>query len=204
MDRRVFKHVNWRKHALGIAVFIAALASFSMALYIYLDSKDQLLLSTQRLKQQKSTNKYAEQQLQVFNDNFGTYQALQAGGLIGNKKRLQWLETLEAIGERYKIPSVHFTIENARDAVEIKDHYYHDTLRLEKTRMTLKLDLAHEGDWYNLLQHLHRHAHGVFSVEQCLIQKKDTDNKDSYLMGLHGSCDLSWYTLFDISSTWEA
>ncbi len=201
MDRRAFKYVNWRKHTVGIILFAVALAVFSVSTYIYFDAKEQLLQSTNRLLQQKSTNDYTAQQLALFNEHYGEYQALQAGGLIGNKKRLQWLETLEAVGAHYKIPSVHFTLENARDAEDMTDHYWHPSLKLEKTSMELKLDLVHEGDWYNLLQHLHRHAKGVFSVERCLVQKKETDD---YLLGMIGSCDLEWYTLFDVSDTWVA
>lgn len=203
MARKALQKVNWRKHTLGITFFAIALACFALSTYIYLDAKDQLLHSKNRLAQQKSTNDYAAQQLQLFSDNYGTYQALQAGGVIGNKKRLQWLETLETIGKRYKIPSVHFTLENARDAVEMTDHYWHPSLRLEKTSMELKLNLAHEGDWYSLLHHLHRHAKGVFSVERCLIQKKET-GVDGYLLGMVASCDLDWYTLSDVSATWVA
>lgn len=196
--------IHWRKHAIGLPVFIGSVIFFIFALYNYNSSLNSHKKALNALQQQQQANGYAERQRDVFNKYFLAYQNLQKRGVVGNTQRLQWLETLQDIGHRYGIPAIDFTLSNAVMAAELSEHYWHPELTFETTAMILKYTLLHEGDFYHLLDHLHRHGNGIFSAEKCELRREAQGLAKNFLEKLMGSCELKWYNLNDITKTWEA
>lgn len=201
--REIFSRIRWRQHLIGMTAFIASVVTITFAIIFTIHTSNEWEIAKYDMKQQQSLNNYAESQLQIFNKNFPDFEKLQNEGFVGNKKRLQWLETLSTVGERYNIPGVNFTLENAKPAEELKDHYFHHSLKLEITQMKLILHLIHEGDWFHLVQFLRTNAQGIFSAEQCELNRQSSGLKETYLEMLVGSCEFEWYTIVDFSEEWD-
>ena len=203
MVGEIFARIKWRQFLIGIVVFIASIVALIFATIFHFHSSNSWTEANQEMKRQQSLNNYAEGQLQIFEKNYPDFKRLQNQGFVGNTKRLQWLETLEQVGEKYRIPGVDFTLESAVPAQELRDHYFHQTLKLETTQMKLTLNMIHEGDWFNLMQHLRKNANGFFSAEKCRISRESSGLKSNYLEKLIGLCDLEWYTIVDFTEEWD-
>ena len=193
----VFKKIDWRGHAIGLTAFAVSCVVLIYAYYVY-NNKTQAYIKTQsQLQQQKNKNRNALEQMEIYSQYHPQYERLQHGGIIGNKSRLQWLETLKKISELYRIPGIDFTLHQAQIADSTNEQYFNDQLPLKTTKMELSLDMLHEGDWYNVLNYLHHHGLGLFSVEECDLNR--VNQGKNQFSGLKGQCILKWYTMEDIT-----
>ncbi len=197
----LLKELNWRKHTVGLVVFTAALVFFVYA-YVNYDGIVRDNNNThQKLQRQKQTNRNAMEQLEVFRGFIPQYQSLKYGGLVGNKRRLDWIESLKVVGDKFLVPNIDFVLQSSELASPTKEHYFHDQLKLHTTTMILNLSIFHEGDWYNAMRYLHENANGIFSVEKCDVVNKSRGLEGG--KGFEANCELKWYTLEDLSVKWE-
>lgn len=117
-------------------------------------------------------------------------------GEIGQERRLDWIETLRRAGVDIKLPSLSYSIESQKAFVPnfvINMGRY----RLFKSDMSLKMQLLHEGDLFNLLNELDRHAKGLYRVSNCKlinnVKGKLTDDPNA--ANVSADCLLEWFTL---------
>jgi len=117
-------------------------------------------------------------------------------GEIGQERRLDWIETLRRVGVDIKLPSLSYSIESQKafvpNFVMNMGRY-----RLFKSDMSLKIQLLHEGDLFNLLTELERSAKGLYRVSNCKLSNnakgKLTDDPDA--ANVSADCLLEWFTL---------
>lgn len=198
----ILSALNWKKYYLGLAILFCAVILCALAAYFYISMNEELRLSRQRLSQQVSQLEYAQEKMTLYDEIVPEFTRFQKGGLIGNTKRLQWLETAQVVGEKYDIPRFQYTLQNARTTQDSHDHYWHPSIRLDVARMELQMTLVHEGDWFAVMRYLRSYAKGLFSVEKCTI--KLTDERDGDIFkGMTSDCLLDWFTLADITAAWE-
>ena len=81
--------------------------------------------------------------------------------------------------------------------------YYSETVAMRVTPMRIDMELAHEGDFYRLLEGLRESALGVFSIENCKLDWQPNESGELSLTRLRGACELNWYNLVDITETWD-
>ena len=186
---------------LGSIAIALALLCLLYAMYFRYSVQEEFNQSQMRLSQIRGKNSHAQQQLETLNQFMPPFNALQERGFIGNHSRLQWLETLQQAGAKLELPLIDFTVENSQIADPTSDFYHHDQLVIEKTKMDLKYQLLHEGDWYNLLHFLHSSAQGLFSVEECTIRQDNRNIGTTNLKSLSGACTLEWYSLKDVTNS---
>jgi len=117
-------------------------------------------------------------------------------GEIGQERRLDWIETLRSTGVEIKLPSLSYTIESQKTFIpnfSVNMGRY----RLYKSDMSLKIQLLHEGDLFNLLNELDGKAKGLYRVSHCRlnnnIKGKLTD--DPNIANVSADCLLEWFTL---------
>lgn len=117
-------------------------------------------------------------------------------GEIGQERRLDWIETLRRAGVDIKLPSLSYSIESQKAFVPnfvLNMGRY----RLFKSDMSLKMQLLHEGDLFNLLNELDSSAKGLYRVSNCKLNNnvkgKLIDDPDT--ANVTANCLLEWFTL---------
>lgn len=175
---------------LGICVLM-----FTISNHYYQDNK--MLYAAQRTAYAEITERYnaALEDVRLLESFRGPYQKLVRQGLIGDEHRLYWVETVREIAEDLKLKKVTYRIEpqtiySADFLNDLGD------VRVFASRMTLQLDLLHEGDLLYLIERLNIRAPGSFHVNQCNLRR----TQDKFIMhpsntNLFANCEFTWFTL---------
>jgi hypothetical protein len=143
------------------------------------------------------TRKYlaVDDEERIIRDEYPTFVALYRRGVIGQERRLSWVEALHNGATTVGLPRLDYKLDAQ---VPFAPQFAFDTGKFETSAsdMHLTLDLLHEGDLTGLVNYLDEHAPGLYSVEQCLLTRKNTSSKSSAVVSnLRAECLLRWYTL---------
>jgi len=127
------------------------------------------------------------------------YQHLEHSGIVGNENRLNWVDTLEKVTTRHKIPYLKYNIEQRQTVVSSQLTKQFPGIDLFKSTMTLQMQLLHEGDLYTIINSLHHDAKGLFDIKSCAIVR-NTTQAESLLdsatnKNFSAKCKLNWYTM---------
>ena len=123
------------------------------------------------------------------------YRSLQAAGVVGEERRLEWIETLRAAAARAGLPSLRYRIEprtpyEAGPGLETGGHGVFSTV------VRIEAGLAHEGDLERLMGALAAAGTGLFRIERCSVRRTGPDFvMRAGAINLGAECDLRWITL---------
>jgi hypothetical protein len=125
------------------------------------------------------------------------YNDLLAGGFIGEERRIEWIETLRQIHAQHKLFSIDYSI-------DLQENYKPSFLpnlgsfRLNRSVMSIKLDMLHEGDILALLDGLHEQT-TPFIVRDCEISRPvgAVVNAKNMVANMRANCEIDWLTLRD-------
>lgn len=129
------------------------------------------------------------------------YGQLQARGLIGADKRLDWIEAIKQSQARHQLAPIAYSIE-AQRPLQLEGGFSAAAYALGASQMTLHLDLLHEMDLLNLLQDLRQQ--GYVSAQRCSIKRgPSAANSEPGSSPAHFSadCTLNWLTLAPPAAT---
>jgi hypothetical protein len=144
----------------------------------------------QRLQSSGMEKEMIIQYLPMYND-------LLASGFIGEERRIEWIETLRQIHAQHKLFSIDYSI-------GLQEHYTPSfitnlgSFRLNRSVMSLKLDMLHEGDILALLDGLHEQT-TPFIVRDCEISRPigAVVNAKNVAANMQARCEIDWLTLRD-------
>ena len=94
------------------------------------------------------------------------YQALRARGVLGEERRLDWVETIRSIQADRKLYDVRYNIE-ARRPAEYAGFKQVAGVDVLTSRMRLQSELLHEGDLFALLGDLRQRLSPVVLIRSC-------------------------------------
>ena len=125
------------------------------------------------------------------------YNELLTSGFIGEERRIEWIETLRQIHAQHKLFSIDYSI-------GLQERYKPSFLpnlgnfRLNRSVMSLKLDMLHEGDLLALLDGLHEQT-TPFIVRDCEIKRPigAVVNTKNITSNMQANCEIDWLTLRD-------
>ena len=125
------------------------------------------------------------------------YNELLASGFIGEERRIEWIEALRQIHAQHKLFSIDYSI-------GLQENYKPSFLpnlgnfRLNRSVMSLKLDMLHEGDILVLLDGM-REQSTPFIVRDCEIQRPigAAVNAKNVVSNMQATCEIDWLTLRD-------
>lgn len=202
--RELFQGVVWRAHLPGLLRLLATFTVLLAALGYNLHVRGELGEASALNWMQHDMVAQAVSAEALLDEHLGAYRQLEAEGLIGEGRRLEWIEAVRAAAMELDLGDVRFTLAETRELEENENALWRYDLAFEITSMQLELQLAHEGDFYRLMERLKTTAPGVFSVESCKLDWLAEDNYTDSLTRLRGLCDLSWYTVADVTRDWSA
>lgn len=198
---KLLQGVQWRKQGLGLTALACALVLLLLAWWTHDVAQQALLEAPIAYSQQQATNMAAEESSRILVENLNYFKNLQEKGVVGDPKRLQWLETLQKLSTDYKLPEIQFSLGITQPVTQENSPYWNPEIAMKMTALRLDFKLLHEGDFYVLVNGLQREAQGLFSVENCTLERELNEGRKH--TGLSGSCELLWYSLKNVVAHWE-
>jgi len=123
------------------------------------------------------------------------YQNLVEQNIIGEEKRLDWIESIEKIRNRLNIFSVRYKLDPQETLDMVGTDLPSSSFDLRRSNMTLGLSLLHEGQLLNFMGALSEEAKGMYLLDSCVLTRNDLIRKLKYTPNLEAECTLGWITL---------
>ncbi|TDI74012.1 MAG: hypothetical protein E2O82_04780 [Betaproteobacteria bacterium] len=122
------------------------------------------------------------------------YQNLVEQNVIGQERRLDWIEAIEKIRNKLNIFSVKYKLE-PQETLNFETVTTNNSFDLHRSNMTLDFSLLHEGQLLNFLDTLSKEAKGMYLLESCTITRNDFVRQLRFIPNLQAKCTLGWITL---------
>ncbi len=136
-----------------------------------------------------------DEEERIIEEFYPEFVRLYHGGLLGQERRLSWLETLREAGGAIRVPELNYKLEAQRvsePGFELDLGRYD----LYASPMRLSLGLLHEGDLLRLFQHLDRDALGQYTVRSCAFSRVEgAPEPDPEHANVRAECALDWLTI---------
>jgi hypothetical protein len=124
----------------------------------------------------------------------GRYQYLQRLGFAGDEQRINWLDGLRVANQQTQLFGVDYQI-SAQQPYPYASELDPGQLALYQSVMKINVRLLHEGDLMRFLGTLANQGAGVFSVNECVMQRIDTGGSIRFQPNLRADCELAWITV---------
>src|SRR5258706_6447768 len=176
-------------------ILILALAA---GLIYYLDqsltaAKRELAGQQVQLREARTRLQKSGDEKQIIVRYLSNYQYLQRLGFVGDEQRINWLEGLRLSNQQTQLFGVDYQI-GAQQPYPYASELDPGQLTLQQSLMKINFRLLHEGDLLRFLGTLAKQGVGVFSVNQCVIQRIDTGGSIRFQPNLQADCELAWIT----------
>lgn len=124
------------------------------------------------------------------------YQALLAARLIGEERRLDWIDALSRSREQRKFFAMEYDIA-ARRPYPLTGLAAADALTVSASRMSIRFPLLHENDLFALLDDLRARKAGLFVLDHCDIARNPQEPGKPLQLApnLAAECALDWLTV---------
>jgi hypothetical protein len=180
------------------ALIVWALTLITSATLVTLRTIVQDQWQTEKTQAAATSSALQDQYLQLLNETqeIQEYQArftkLQNSHLIGEERRLDWIERIRQIYERRKLPPLIYAVAPQQTFVLDSSIPVGD-FELRGTKVTLHMGLLHELDLFNFLEDLN--SVGIYSTQSCAIHASDKAQTNPLSPKLDAECTLYWITL---------
>ncbi|MDR1227550.1 MAG: hypothetical protein LBK55_00775 [Azoarcus sp.] len=142
-----------------------------------------------KLRQVRSEENEIRQKAAVFD-------RLAARGVIGEEARLEWVELLNEIRDRRRLPEIHYEFAPRRALNEAQAQPQAGSFGLYASAMKLQARLLHEEDLLRLLGDLRERAPALIQVKRCDLSRLLAADAGNPLQGLlQVDCLIDWITL---------
>jgi len=180
-----------------LVLFFAVLAAGSAVYYTDVLRER----SEQRLERQQQQLKEARTRLQQSGDEkaiivryLGEFRQLQRIGFVGDEQRINWLDALRIANQQTGLFGVDYQI-GAQRPYDRANELQPGSLALMQSVMKLRFRLLHEEDLLRFLGALSRQGAGIFSIDQCNVQRISASDVTRFQPNLAAECELSWITV---------
>ena len=156
---------------------------------------DQATAQTQRNEIDHKLKRIGREENEIKQDST-LFNTLQARGMIGEEKRLDWVELLKTIRDRQKLIDLQYEIAPQRplDTTPSKDFSFY------ASAMKLQLKLLHEEDLTRLLNDLRQQASALTQVKSCNVSRLPRDTAERGIQAqLLADCQIDWVTLREVA-----
>lgn len=196
--------IDWRALRGSIILFAFALMIGAVAAGSAIRFHEEALRDYERRKDglESARSRYwtIDAQKRLIGTWLPAYLALQADGIIGEERRLEWIEALRAVAASAGLPSLRFRME-PRTVYETGLDPDSGSHRPFSTVVRLEAGLLHEGDFERLIRGLATRSTGLYRIERCDLRRAGPD----FVMrpgavNLAAQCDLHWITLSRIEA----
>lgn len=130
-----------------------------------------------------------DQYRNLFND-------YKSSGLVGEERRLSWIESLESTNEVLRLPTLSYSLQ-PQEKFERPGFKAKRGVEVLSSPMELKMGLLHEEDLFALLEGLRLSIRNLFTVDSCLINRESSIERslDTRRPNLNTTCTIRWVTI---------
>ena len=124
------------------------------------------------------------------------YNDYKSSGLVGQERRLSWIESLEATNEVLRLPLLTYAL-NPQEKFERPGFKAQRGVEVNSSPMELQMGLLHEEDLFALLEGLRQSIRNLFTVDSCSISRPSPVHAslDTKRANLSGKCTIRWVTI---------
>jgi hypothetical protein len=176
---------------------MALMAAFGAAAVLH--ARDRLAVAQAALAAARAEGREIDEKLRrargeedEIRQKAAVFQRLAARGAVGEEARLEWVELLNEIRDRRRLPGVRYEFAPRR-ALEQGET---GAFGLYASAMKLQARLLHEEDLTRLLADLRERAPALIQVKRCEVSRLPvTDPADAAQGLLRADCLIDWITL---------
>ena len=124
------------------------------------------------------------------------YSDYKASGLVGEERRLSWIESLESTNEVLRLPILTYDL-NPQEKFERPGFKVQRGVEVNSSPMALSIGLLHEEDLFALLEGLRLSIRNLFTVDSCSISRSSPVEAklDTKRANLNSTCTIRWVTI---------
>jgi hypothetical protein len=122
------------------------------------------------------------------------YQALAARGLIGEEKRLDWVDAVTAIKNERRLFNIGYSIEPQKE-LAYPGFSAGGSVKFMVSRVKMKLQLLHEEDLLNFIDDLARRGKPYLSVRSCDVVREERGSGTALAPRLRADCVFDLITI---------
>lgn len=124
------------------------------------------------------------------------YSDYKASGLVGDERRLSWIESLESTNEVLRLPTLAYNL-NPQEEFERPDFKLKRGVTVMSSPMDLTIGMLHEEDLFALLEGLRLTIKNLFTVDSCTIVRQSPVDRslDTRKANFRTQCTIRWVTI---------
>ena len=192
--------IDWfylRRPLIIIVVAIVVSGAFALAGYHY--EKTQREGYESALSTLRSTHKlYSNiiKDIDLLDQYRSLYSEYKSSGLVGEERRLSWIETLESTNEVLRLPTLTYNL-NPQEDFKRPGFKLKRGVAVMSSPMDLTIGMLHEEDLFALLEGLRLSIQNLFTVDSCsIIRSSPVDRSlDTKKANLRSQCTIRWVTI---------
>lgn len=190
---RILKRLRW---SLALALVMTALGVALVYGAQHLLQREKAAFANAEAQRREAVGRLAQarQEEQEIRAKIARFAALEEQGLLGEERRLDWVEGIRRIQQARRLYELQYEIapqtplEGPRGASE-RYEFMQSTMRLQ-------LQLLHEGDLLGFLDELRQSVPAYVRVRSCTVERLPAAAASATLgPQLRADCQLDWITL---------
>ena len=196
---------DWKRLQITISllviVVITVIALFELAQKFSSDQEKALQQQQNLLNSARQRFQSSGIEKQTITEYLPLYQALINKGLVGEERRLEWVDELRKQHQLNKLFSIKYSI-GLQEPYKPNFASNLEGFVLNRSIMTLDLDMLHEEDILQLTEALSKKDKEVFMLRDCELNRLNTGAvlSSQLIANLHAKCELDWLTLREPST----
>ncbi len=190
-----FKRLHWN---LALLAVLLGLGGSLVALTLKQEKAAQQILAKSKAEYADMQGKLArvQDEEKELREKIIKYKVLQARGVIGEERRLEWVETLRAIKENRRLIDFQYELSPQIALDPLVAPGVAPGFEFMNSPMKAQIQLLHEDDLLKLVSDIDTRAHAFTRVRRCAIQRISGVTRE---LGpspqLRADCELDWVTV---------
>ncbi len=191
--------IDWRVlrgSMIGLVIVVLISGGALLGSYQFANAK-RLLQKRERANFMNARNQYhtLDKEEGLIATYLPRYIALETAGIIGREKRLDWIESLRQSAKQAQVAKLNYRIDaqkpfNTGTKLEVGNY------RVFASRVSVDVDLLHEGDLLALLDNFNRSVAGLYGLSDCAIQHPGKEiSMAADAINLRAKCHLNFLTI---------
>jgi len=133
--------------------------------------------------------------LEQYRSKFGSYKA---SGLVGEERRLSWIESLESTNKVIKLPTLTYNLLPQEDFIRPGFQTQRNVV-VKSSPMELNMGMLHEEDLFAVLEGLRHSIKNLFTVDSCAFRRLGGIERslDTKRANIQTNCVIRWVTIND-------
>ena len=195
-------NIDWQYLKKPIILFgIAIVFSVAISLggyYIESEMHDDYQQSVSTLRSTHNLYKNMVNDLDLLEQYRAKFGAYKSSGLVGEERRLSWIESLESTNQVIKLPTLTYNLLPQEDFVRPGFKTQRNVV-VKSSPMELAMGMLHEEDLFAVLEGLRLSIKNLFTVDSCEFRRLGSVERslDTKRANIQTNCVIRWVTIND-------